>query len=339
MLERKRKGRPPKDMGRPRKKEPETELEKLRAENERLRTENALLKKCRPWWQSASPGRREWAQAIQSLRPEYKLDLMLDIKGMARSTYYYGVKERSDKYEETRKAISRIYQANRGRYGYRRITMASKRRIHMNHKTVQKLMKEMGLKGVRKRRAYHSYKGEVGRIAPNVLQRNFTADAPKEKWATDVSQITIDDSKCYLSPILDLFNGEVVSYTISDSPNLKMVTDMLRKAFRREKNLKGLLLHSDQGWHYQHTQYQHMLKDKGIVQSMSRKGNCLDNSVMENFFGLMKNELLYVNRFDSMDDFKRQLADYIDYYNNKRIKLKLKMSPVQYRTHFCRQIN
>ncbi|MBR3958649.1 MAG: IS3 family transposase, partial [Bacteroidales bacterium] len=93
------------------------------------------------------------------------------------------------------------------------------------------------------------------------------------------------------------------------------------------------------GWHYQHIHYQHMLKQRGIVQSMSRKGNCLDNSVMENFFGLMKNELLYINHFDSMDDFKRQLADYIDYYNNKRIKLKLKMSLVQYQTHFCRQIN
>ena len=157
----------------------------------------------------------------------------------------------------------------------------------------------------------HSYKGEVGRVAPNVLQRDFTASAPMMKWATDVSQITIGNCKCYLSPILDLFNGEVVSYTISDSPNLKMVIDMLRKAFRRKKNLNGLLLHSDQGWHYQHIHYQHMLKQRGIVQSMSRKGNCLDNSVMENFFGLMKNELLYVNHFDSMDDFKRQLADYI----------------------------
>ena len=201
------------------------------------------------------------------------------------------------------------------------------------------LMKGMGLKGVRKKRAYHSYKGEVGRVAPNVLQRDFTASAPMMKWATDVSQITIGNCKCYLSPILDLFNGEVVSYTISDSPNLKMVIDMLRKAFRRKKNLNGLLLHSDQGWHYQHIHYQHMLKQRGIVQSMSRKGNCLDNSVMENFFGLMKNELLYVNHFDNIDDFKSQLADYIDYYNNKRIKLKLKMSPVQYRTHFCRQIN
>ena len=249
---------------------------------------------------------------------------MLDIKGMARSTYYYGVKERKDKYEEIRKAICRIYQANRGRYGYRRICMAlDEEGIHINHKTVHSLMKGMGLKGVRKKRAYHSYKGEVGRVAPNVLQRDFTASAPMMKWATDVSQITIGNCKCYLSPILDLFNGEVVSYTISDSPNLKMVIDMLRKAFRRKKNLNGLLLHSDQGWHYQHIHYQHMLKQRGIVQSMSRKGNCLDNSVMENFFGLMKNELLYVNHFDNIDDFKSQLADYIDYYNNKRYQRNL----------------
>ncbi|WP_370446763.1 IS3 family transposase [Prevotella intermedia] len=128
--------------------------------------------------------------------------------------------------------------------------------------------------------------------------RNFKASTPNQKWTTDVTQVCIHGVKTYLSPIMDMFNGEIIAYTISRSPNLKMTIDMLKSAFRKQAKFNGLIMHSDQGWHYQHGMYQKMLKDKGIVQSMSRKGNCLDNSMMENFFGLMKNELLYVNHFD-----------------------------------------
>ena len=260
------------------------------------------------------------------------MDLMLDIKGMARSTFYYGVKERPDKHAELRKQILRIYEAHKGRYGYRRVHMElAAEGVHINHKTVQKLMKEMGIKGIRKTRNYHSYKGDVGRVAPNLLQRDFTADAPLQKCATDVSQVTVEGKRCYFSPIIDLFNGEIISYTISDSPNLQMVINMLHKMFRKYPRMEGALLHSDQGWHYQHKDYRDQLAKHGIVQSMSRKGNCLDNSVMENFFGLMKNELLYNNHFSSIEDFKSQLKKYIHYYNNHRIKLKLCTNPVQYR--------
>lgn len=137
-----------------------------------------------------------------------------------------------------------------------------------------------------------------------------------------------------------MYNGEIITYTLSRSPNLKMVTDMLRKAFRKYDNLDGLTMHSDQGWHYQHTMYQKILKDNSVVQSMSRKGNCLDNSMMENFFGLMKNELLYVNDFDSIECFQAELKKYILWYNTKRIKLRLKgMSPAQYRAHYYREFN
>ena len=139
---------------------------------------------------------------------------------------------------------------------------------------------------------------------------------------------------------MDMFNGEIISYSISNSPSLQMVTTMLRKAFRKNHNTDGLVLHSDQGWHYQHIMYQKMLIDHGIIQSMSRKGNCLDNAMMENFFGLMKNELLYVNRFESVEEFERELKKYIRWYNNKRIKLRLKgMSPAIYRAHYYREIN
>ena len=135
---------------------------------------------------------------------------------------------------------------------------------------------------------YQSYKGEVGRIAPNLLERDFSTEKPNEKWVTDVTEFSLFGQKLYLSPILDLHSGDIVSYTIYDRPVLNMVTEMLKLAFEKIPHGTNLILHSAQGWHYPHKQYQKMLKDKGIRQSMSRKGNCLDNSVMENFFGLLK---------------------------------------------------
>ena len=196
-------------------------------------------------------------------------------------------------------------------------------------------MVEMGLYAKRKRAKYKSYKGEVGKVAPNLIDRDFSATAPNQKWTTDVTEVKIKDKKIYLSPILDMFNGEIISYTISNSPDLKMALNMLKKAFCKVKVPQGLIMHSDQGWHYQHLRYQKMLKDKYIIQSMSRKGNCLDNAMMENFFGLMKSELLYVQEWDSIEQFKKELVKYIRYYNNDRIKLRLNgKSPVQYRALF-----
>ena len=133
--------------------------------------------------------------------------------------------------------------------------------------------------------------------------------------------------KLYLSPILDLHSSDLVSYTISDCPVLSMVTTMLDKAFAKIPDGTDRILHSDQGWQYQHKQYQCMLREKGIRQSMSRKGNCLDNAVIENFFGILKSELLYLQEFRSMEHFERELIEYLDYYNNRRIKAKLKGLP------------
>lgn len=251
---------------------------------------------------------------------------------MARSTYFYSLKAPQDKYADIRQKILSIYHDNKGRYGYRRVYMELRNQgVVINHKTVARLMRDMDLKAVRKARHYHSYMGEVGRVAPNLIQRDFGATGPNQKWTTDVTQITIKDRKCYFSPILDMWNGEIISYTISDSPNLQMVTGMLKKAFKKHPHLAGLVMHSDQGWHYQHPKYQQLLKSHGIQQSMSRKGNCLDNSVMENFFGLMKNELLYVNQFEDIESCEVALESYIHYYNNQRIKLRLGMSPISYR--------
>ena len=170
-------------------------------------------------------------------------------------------------------------------------------------------------------------------IAPNVINRDFNATAPNQKWTTDVTQVKIKDRKLFLSPILDMFNGEIVSYDISYIPNMRMILSMLRRAFSKNNDLSGLILHSDQGWQYQQKRYQMILKEKGIIQSMSRKGNCLDNSMMENFFGLMKSELLYLQDWETVEQFEKALKAYIKYYNNDRIKLRLKgKSPVQYRT-------
>ena len=188
-------------------------------------------------------------------------------------------------------------------------------------------MKQLGLVCHVRMKKYRSYKGEVGKIAPHLLQRNFHADRPNQKWVTDVTEFSLFGQKLYLSPILDLCSSDLVSYTISDRPVLSMVTSMLDKAFEQIPDDTNLILHSDQGWHYQHKQYQQMLRNKGIRQSMSRKGNCLDNAVIENFFGLLKSELLYLQEFNSMGYFKQELIEYLDYYNNKRIKAKLKGLP------------
>lgn len=234
----------------------------------------------------------------------------------------------ADKYAAAKAKIETIYHENRGRYGYRRITIALRNKgIFLNHKTVQRLMKELGLVCRVRIKKYRSYKGEVGKIAPNLLSRNFYAEKPNQKWATDVTEFSLFGEKMYLSPILDLHNGYLVSYTISERPVLGMVISMLEKAFETIPDGTGLVLHSDQGWQYQHKQYQRMLRRKGIRQSMSRKGNCLDNAVMENFFGLLKSELFYLQEFRSLDHFKQELVDYLDYYNNRRIKAKRKGLP------------
>ena len=195
-----------------------------------------------------------------------------------------------------------------------------------------KLMKQLGVSSKVRMKKYYSYKGAVGKAAPDLLKRKFYAEKPNQKWVTDVTEFSLFGEKLYLSPVLDLCSEDLVSYTISERPTLDMVLSMAEKAFATIPNNTGLILHSDQGWQYRHKQYQGMLEAKGIRQSMSRKGNCLDNAVMENFFGLLKSELLYLQDFDSLEHFKAELIDYLDYYNNRRIKAKLKgLTPAQHK--------
>ena len=259
---------------------------------------------------------------------------------MPRSTFYYQLKHLNDedKHTEEKEVIAQIFKENKGRYGYRRITMEMRNRGYsINHKTVRKLMHSCGVKCEIRRHKYRSYKGSVGKVAPNILNRNFAATKPNQKWVTDVTEFNVRGGKVYLSPILDLFNGEIVSYNISLHPVFHQVMDMLDKAFEKIPNTNETILHSDQGWQYQMKRYQRILKEHGIIQSMSRKGNCLDNSVMENFFGLLKTEMFYKHEFKSTEHLISEIEAYIDYYNNRRIKCKLKgLSPVQYRSQSSR---
>jgi putative transposase len=254
-----------------------------------------------------------------------------------RSTYYYWVStiDRPDKDADLKSRITALYHEHKGRYGYRRITdeLHNEGRS-VNHKKVQRVMRELDLKCIVRMKKYRSYKGTVGKIAPNILERNFNATKPNEKWVTDITEFKLFGEKLYMSPMMDLFNGEIITYTIDSRPVYTLVSSMLDQALERKTNEDSLLIHSDQGWHYQMPQYQQTLKEQGITQSMSRKGNCYDNAVMENFFGILKSEFFYTEEYDSIEHFKVELDQYIHYYNHKRIKAKLKgKSPVQYRTH------
>lgn len=196
-------------------------------------------------------------------------------------------------------------------------------------------MVKLGLKPLkRNKRKYSSYKGEVGKIADNLINRDFRADKPNQKWYTDVTEFNLRGEKLYLSPIIDGFNQEVKSFDISKSANLDQINNMLDIAFDENSEIEGLIFHSDQGWQYQHPSYQQRLKNKGIKQSMSRKGNSLDNGLMENFFGILKTEMFYdqEDNYKTIDDLINAIKDYIYYYNHDRIKVKLKgLSPVKYR--------
>ena len=261
---------------------------------------------------------------------------MLKLSGIARSTYYYHLKQGDrDKYEHLKHKILEIFKKHRSRYGYRRITdELHKTGYTINHKTVQKLMRELGLKAKQSKNGkYHSYKGTVGKVADNIIKRDFKANKPFEKLATDVTQFNVCNEKVYLSPVLDLFNREIISYSISLSPDLQQIRDMLNDLFKKLPEDARPIFHSDQGWQYQHSEYQRLLAEHNITQSMSRKGNCMDNGAMENFFGRLKVEMFYGEHFQTVDEFINCLKLYIDYYNNERIVSKLKMSPVQYRTH------
>lgn len=273
---------------------------------------------------------------MQELRQQHPISGLLKVAELPRSTFYYqlSLQGKNDKHSELKETIKVVYERHKGRYGYRRIT-AVVRQLgqHVNHKLVQRLMGVLSLKSLVRPKKYRSFKGEVGKAAPNELKRQFKAEAPNQKWTTDVTEFNVAGEKLYLSPIMDLYNGEIIAFETSRRPVFDLVGSMLKKALVKLAPGDRPMLHSDQGWHYRMPAYRRQLQEHQIVQSMSRKGNCLDNAAMESFFAVLKSEYFYLNRFDSVEQLRDGLAEYIHYYNHDRIKLKLKgLSPVQYRT-------
>ena len=272
---------------------------------------------------------------VSELKAKFNLQHLLKATGLPKSVYYYHRQsmQRLCPDEALKTQIQGVYHAHKGRYGYRRITVTLRLSgLLVNRKRVQRLMSQLGLKSKVRPKRYKSYRGEVGQVAPDLIQRQFTADKPNQKWVTDVTEFKVGEQKVYLSPVIDLFNQEVVSYEVRKSVTLPLVTDMLKKATAKLKREEKPVIHSDQGWQYQNKLYQNHLREKCLPQSMSRKGNCLDNAIAENFFGILKTEMYHNEVFRNADELIESIKEYINYYNNKRIKLKLKgLSPIQYR--------
>ena len=270
---------------------------------------------------------------------------------MSKSSYYYVISntKKEDKDQEIKEKIIEIFNKSQKRYGYRRVTLELNKTHKVNHKKVKRIMKQLGLFAIqRKNGKYHSYKGDNGELKENLLLekvvdeekykatfvRHFETTSPNQKWTTDVSEFKHKDGKLYLSPILDMFDSSIIAYDISTTPDFEQIKRMLSKAFSENTNLDGLIFHSDQGWQYQMKNYKQMLQEKQIKQSFSRKGNCMDNSLMENFFGIIKNEMFYGHEeeFETINDLRLAIENYIKWYNEDRINVKRKgLSPLQYR--------
>ncbi|EIF6360600.1 IS3 family transposase [Escherichia coli] len=312
--------------------EMKNELRYLRAENAYLKAMQEHLLEKKP------PGAGEKTKVIRSLRCGHCQSDLLKAAGLARSTLYYqlSLQKAKDKYADVKQLIASIFHEHRGCYGYRRIHCElQKRGLKFSGKTVRKLMQQLGLKSPVRLKKYRSYRGNMGLAAENILQRQFKAEAPCEKWVTDITEFRAGGQKLYLSPILDLFNGEIVAWETACRPTEELVKRMLNKGLESLAEGEKPLLHSDQGRHYRIKSYQSALADKGLVQSMSRKGNCLDNAVMENFFGHLKEEMYYRRDYRSVEELENAVNEYITYWNQKRIKLSLGgLSPVEYRTEY-----
>ncbi len=271
------------------------------------------------------------------MRHDHKLADLLQVAGLARSTFYYQCQatQRADAQSILAARIRTVYDEHKGRYGFRRITAALRRSTEepVNHKCVQRLMQKMGLRAlIRAKKRVRHVTGMSDEQVPNILHRDFCATAPNQKWVTDVTEFNVSGHKLYLSACMDLYNGEIVAYRMARRPVFEMVSSMLETALSRTSCAAGLIVHSDQGWHYKMQPYRAMLARHGAKQSMSRKGNCFDNAAIESFFGTLKAEYFHLKRPDSVDALEAGVHDYVQYYNRERIKLGLQgLSPVEYR--------
>ena len=274
--------------------------------------------------------------AVLSLKAEHRLEVLLRVAGLARSTFFYHQVrlQAPDPHAALKADIAQIFEANKGRYGHRRVHgELGEKGWRVAKKTVLKLMKQLALVcRVRRKKPYSSYRGQAGEVAPNLLERDFTAQGPNQKWVTDVSEFAVAGHRVYLSPVMDLFDRQIISYTAGVSPNLELTNTSLREALKSLDPGQSPLIHSDQGFQYQHVSWRRLIAGAGGVQSMSRKGNCLDNAVIESFFGHLKQEFFTHCEFESVEAFTTELQDYIAWFNHERVHSYLEgLSPVQYR--------
>ena len=254
---------------------------------------------------------------------------MLKYFNVKRSTFYENIKPRKDKYTEVKQKILEIYNKSNKRKGYRWITSdLHKLGVQINHKTVLRLMQQIGIKSVVRIKKYNSYSGAVsGTAVENILHRDFSSTAINQKWTTDVTEFKVCGRRIYLSGIMDMHSKELIAHTVSFAPNMKLIMKMIKLAYKKTGDPKNVIIQSDQGWQYRHISYKSFLRKKHAIQSMSRKGNCLDNAVIENFWGTLKTEWFYLNEFNSVDNFLEQLESYIHYFNYER-----ESSVLKYRT-------
>lgn len=274
---------------------------------------------------------------------KHSLNDLLAIAGLARATYFYQkkhLKSQAIKDDKVLETIKELEEKNYHKYGVRRMTIALQNKGYIiNHKRVERIMKLNGIAGKTPKKKYHSFKGEVGRIAPNVINRDFKTERPYEKIGTDVTQFITKHGKLYLSHMIDFHTREILAYDIARSPNMNQIRRMMSMLITNHgERIKGSILHSDQGWQYQMRYYRKSITDLEMIQSMSRKGNCLDNSPTESSFGCLKNEMYYDKEytFKSIEELEFDLKKYIHYYNHDRIVTRLKTSPVEYRLNCCK---
>ena len=275
--------------------------------------------------------------AVVALKAEHSLTDLLTAAGLARSTFFYHQARLDipDGHAGLKAEIRRLFDRHNGRYGHRRIRDELRAAGWVvSKKTVLKLMRQLGLRcTIHRKKRYNSFKGEVGTIAPNLLQRDFTATGPNQKWVTDVTEFTVGDRKVYLSPVMDLFDRQIIGYTTGLSPNLQLTNTSLRQALTTLRSGDAPIVHSDQGFQYQHLSWRRILTEAGCVQSMSRKANCLDNAVIESFFGHLKDELYCNTTFLTVHALVTAIDVYIAWFNTERAHSTLKgLSPAKYRT-------
>jgi len=321
----------------------------LAEENERLKAEIEYLKKSYSLTQRLEGvTSREKALIVTELRKTFKLEVLLEISKMASSVYYYHVaeeKQKADKYKAIKDVIDYLYiDKHKKRMGYQRIHIELvKLGYHIGKNKVNDIMRDKGYLKIRKPkwRKYNSYEGDQGGIRNNLMNQDFTTTQPYEKAGTDVSLFPLDEASVYLSPIIDFHSREVLAYAAGEDAKTDKIMAMLKNLERTHgKRIEGMMIQSDQGSQYQSSRYREKLEKMGIIQSMSRKANCLDNSPTENFFGRMKTEMWYghEHEYNSVEELLAAIDEYITYYNSTRIVSKLKMSPVEYRNTFTNSI-